>query len=508
MIFLRFYFIGLILLLSSYGSTRENHLSEVGQWMRFEVQIENPSWKGNPFDVLLEASFTSPSGREINCFGFYAGENNWRIYFMPDEIGKWTYQTHSPDIDLDGKSGNFTCKASGLDSPLSASGKQWRLKTGGGDFPVIWNPPLPEGKHWGFRGKSLSDPEIMKAIQFADKNVGARLLGFGELLIAPIDWAKDWPQDAVPYTKGKEGDEFYLPFWEQLNAKLDVARDHNMGAYIMLYSDDALTPDYFGITAHSAKELRFFRYVIARLACYPHILWDTGIDIGEYRNNDWINWFANWFLANDPWQHPVGSRSGGGSGGIMPQKGTYFSTGGASLPSRSLLLDIYSKSNVPVAQTDHWRPFIERGDWTNTKIRIATWRCGLSGAQALFPDYNQGVVHFDQAQLAGREIGFATNFFRNMLRFNLLDLQPSDDLLIAGDNAILAANTGKEYVVYDEDGGILTIDLSGTRQALRVDWYNPRNGETVPAGKIKGGKTHVFTSPTKGYDWVLHIFRK
>ena len=480
--------------------------AEVGQWKRFETRLENRSWQGNPFDIVLNVTFTSHSGRVINHLGFYAGRDTWKIYFMPDEVGKWTYHTHCLDPDLDGKSGEFTCIDSELDAPLIASGKRWKLTSNGGDFPVIWNPPVSDGAHWGFRGRNLSDPMVREALQFADEIIGARLLGFAALLIAPIDWAKDWPQSAVPYVVGEEGEEFYLPFWEGLNVKLDAARDRNMGAYIMLYSDDAMTPDHFGLTPHSKKELRLFRYVVARLACYPHILWDSGIDIGEYRNVEWIDWYVDWFRKRDPWHHPVASRSGGGSGGAMPQNGTYFSTGGAYLPSRSQLLELYSKIDVSVAHTDHWRPFIDRGDWTNQKIRVAMWRCGLSGAQALYPDYNQGVVQYDQVQKGGRYIGIATNFFRHELRSDLVDLQPHDDLLVAGDNAMLAANPGREYVVYDGDGGELTIDLTARRRAFQVNWYNPRTGETVRSKMIEGGKMHHFISPAEGQDWVLHIF--
>lgn len=480
---------------------------EIERWKRFEVQYKNNSWQGNPFDIVLEVIFTGPSGKKMTQFGFYSGEDTWSIYFMPVQKGKWTYQTHCADPDLDGKSGEFMCIDSELKGPLIPSGNRWKLKESGGDFPVIWNPPVPDGKHWGFRGRQLSDPVVQEALQFADEIIGARLLGFGPILIAPVDGAENWPQSALPYVIGKEGQEFYLPFWNQLNAKLDAARERNMGAYIMLYSDDEQKPDHFGLTPRSDRELCLFRYVVARLACYPHILWDSGIDIGEYRNVEWINWYADWFNRHDPWHHPVGSRTGGGSGGIMPETATYFSIGGVYLPSRSQLLDLY-KRDVPVAHTDHWRPFHTRGNWTHQKIRVAHWRCGLTGAQALYPDYNQGKVNYLEVRTGAQYIGFATHFFRSELRSDLLELQPHDDLLLAGNNAILAANPGKEYVVYDEDGGEALIDMTLERGTFEAVWYNPRTGNHAQSKIIEGGKAHSFSSPSKGIDWVLHIFAK
>lgn len=502
----RSYFILFLFLGLNFHCASADRFLKTGLWQRFEISIENSSWQGNPFDIILEVTFVSPSGRNLHHLGFYAGENTWKIYFMPDEKGKWTYQTQSDDEDLNNKSGKFTCIHSNLDAPLICDGKQWRLKNGNGDFPVIWNPAYPDGTHWGYRAHSVSDPDTEAALEFAEKVVGARLLGIGELLIAPYDWAKEWPQNAVPYVKGKEGDEFFLPFWDKLNERMDAARDRNMGAYIMLYSDDALTPDIFGITPHSEKELRFLRYVIARLACYPHILWDTGIDIGEYRNNDWINWFVSWFSEHDAWKHPVSSRSGGGSGGIMPENGSYYSLGGASLPSRAELLNYLSETKVPIAQTDHWRPFISRGNWNLQKIRTAMWRCGLSGAQALYPDFNQGIIQFDQLEQGAREIGIATNFFKNELRSDLLELAPHDELLVSAGEVILSASPGSEYVVYDEEGVGFSIDFSDTKHTFRSEWYNTRSGEKISNGKITGGKIQSFTAPAEGSDWVLHVY--
>ncbi|HKJ67266.1 MAG TPA: DUF5060 domain-containing protein [bacterium] len=477
----------------------------IPQWKRFEVTMQNSSREGNPFDLEVTGEFTSPSGRELVQIGFYAGDNTWKIYFMPDETGEWQYVTHSSDPELDGRSGGFVCVESELEGQLSADGNSWILKGDGGDFPVIWNPPVGDGMHWGFRGRALSDPSVQEALRFADEVVGARLLGFGAVLIVPTGWAEQWPQSAVPYTLGREGEQFFLPFWENLNQKLDAARDRGMGAYLMLYSDDEQTPDHFGLTPRSQKELRFFRYVIARLACYPHILWDSGIDIGEYRNRAWIDWFAEWFREHDPWEHPVGSRTGGGSGGAMPENATYFSTGGAYLPTREQLVE-YLNSEVPVAHTDHWRPFVERGDWSHRKIRIAHWRCALTGFQALYPDYNQGTVDWEQVLHGGEFIGHATTFFQTEVQADLRKLSPHDELVVSGEGAILTANPGEEYVLYDEDGGKVQVDLSHASGTLRFQWYDPGNGESQESNSVNGGTIQTFTTPTSGEDWVLHIY--
>ncbi len=47
--------------------------------------------------------------RSLFCEGFYDGDGIYRIRFMPDEPGKWTYITKSNIKELDSKKGNFTC---------------------------------------------------------------------------------------------------------------------------------------------------------------------------------------------------------------------------------------------------------------------------------------------------------------------------------------------------------------------------------------------------------------
>jgi hypothetical protein len=499
----------LLIYLTVMVANRLGHAEEVGIWKRYEISIKNPTWTGNPFDVELKGKFTGPQRREVEHRGFYAGDNTWKIYFMPDVVGEWTYSTESPDSELDSSQRAFQCIPSGLQGQLMATGNRWQLSEAGGDVPVIWNPPVPDGNHWGFRARALSDKSIRDAIELADEVVKARVISIGELLVIPTSWAKDWPQDSVPYVQGQEGTAFHFTFWDRLNAKLDALRDRGLGHYIMFYSDDALVPDRYGLKPKSPEELRFFRYAVARLACYPIVLWDTGIDIGEYRDRAWIDWFAVWFKTHDPWHHPVSSRSGGGSGGSLPKQASYFSTGGAGIPSRAELLNLLQRP-IPTVHTDHWRPFISRGDWTHDKIRTVQWRCALSGGQASFPDYNQGTVKFDQVATGARYIGFAAHFFRNELRGDVGDLVPHDELIVSGEYAILSAQTGSEYVVYDEDGGSVTVDLTGTPGQLKARWYNPRTGKISGETKTSGGKQQSFQSPTRGknHDWVLHIYRE
>lgn len=77
------------------------------QWGLYEVALPGPA-DGNPFtDVDLAATFRH-GAEQVDVRGFYDGEGIYRLRFMPDQVGDWSYVTHSNRPDLDGKTGAFT----------------------------------------------------------------------------------------------------------------------------------------------------------------------------------------------------------------------------------------------------------------------------------------------------------------------------------------------------------------------------------------------------------------
>jgi hypothetical protein len=82
----------------------------------FETQVVNGHTYANRFrDVTLDATYTGPCGKAVRFFGYYDGDgrgnqtgNVWKLRFMPDEKGIWSYICQFSD-GRPGKSGIFTC---------------------------------------------------------------------------------------------------------------------------------------------------------------------------------------------------------------------------------------------------------------------------------------------------------------------------------------------------------------------------------------------------------------
>lgn len=80
------------------------------QWDYTEISLE-ADFSGNPFkDVQLSATFQKED-QQIEILGFYDGNNQWKIRFMPTETGTWAFTTNSNLPALANHQGTIECKA-------------------------------------------------------------------------------------------------------------------------------------------------------------------------------------------------------------------------------------------------------------------------------------------------------------------------------------------------------------------------------------------------------------
>jgi len=115
------------------------------QWGLFELVLNGPS-DGNPYlDVELTAVFEA-DGQTRNVTGFYDGDGVYRLRFMPEAMGKWSYRTASNRAELDGVAGVVDVGPAneGDHGPVRAQGLQFRYADGSryinlGTTAYAWN---------------------------------------------------------------------------------------------------------------------------------------------------------------------------------------------------------------------------------------------------------------------------------------------------------------------------------------------------------------------------------
>lgn len=93
----------------------QSRAASIPRWDRFEANLESSADYSNPpQQAVLTAVFTSPRGQARKVYGFWDGGKTWRVRFLPNEIGQWTYKTSCSDANNKGlhqQSGEFTCTA-------------------------------------------------------------------------------------------------------------------------------------------------------------------------------------------------------------------------------------------------------------------------------------------------------------------------------------------------------------------------------------------------------------
>lgn len=81
---------------------------KVEKWGTFELTLKGPQ-SGDPFEgITFYAKFTHGDST-FTPQGFYDGNGIFKVRFMPDQEGTWTYKTYSNRKELNGKKGSFIC---------------------------------------------------------------------------------------------------------------------------------------------------------------------------------------------------------------------------------------------------------------------------------------------------------------------------------------------------------------------------------------------------------------
>lgn len=70
----------------------------VESWKCWEHSLIRSRTYDNPvLNVTLSVRYTSPAGKRYDCYGFWDGDKTYRIRFMFNQIGEWSWRTTCSD---------------------------------------------------------------------------------------------------------------------------------------------------------------------------------------------------------------------------------------------------------------------------------------------------------------------------------------------------------------------------------------------------------------------------
>jgi hypothetical protein len=242
---------------------------DIEKWDIYELSLSGPT-AGNPFVGIQFSAVFKHGDQTFEPEGFYDGNGLFKIRFMPNAEGLWTYQTKSNYEVLNDKKGQFTCKAasSGNHGPVRVRNQyHFGYEDGTPFFP--FGTTIYE---WPFQSDAIRKQTIETL-----KNSPFNKARF--LVVPP--WNKDYIEGPRAITcfpfegNSKENWDFSRlnpEFFRRLEQCVTELGNIGIQAELILfrpYDDGKWGFD----TMDMATNERFVRYVIARFAAYRHVWW-------------------------------------------------------------------------------------------------------------------------------------------------------------------------------------------------------------------------------------------
>ena len=267
----------------------------VERWGTYELTLEGPS-EGNPFvDAAFGARFRC-GHRTVDVDGFYDGDGLYRVRFMPDTVGEWSYETRSNRSCLSGKTGEFTCipPSERNHGPVRVRDTQhFVYEDGTGYIPVGTTCYA-----WTHQGDALEEQTLatLKASPFNKIRmcVFPKHYDFNKNE-PPCHAFEGSPEAVFDFTR------FNPAYFRRLEKRIGDLRDLGIEADLILFHPY----DRWGYsTMDEATDERYLRYVVARLSSYRNVWWSLAneYDLMKKTTNDFDRFFRI-VQECDPYQH-------------------------------------------------------------------------------------------------------------------------------------------------------------------------------------------------------------
>ncbi len=447
------------------------------------------------YGVELEALFFSPSGRRVVWWGFYDGNgqggqagNIWKIRFMPDELGEWTFQWKFTDGSLGGN-GTFAAVDNSRHpkkpGPLKHDPNihQW-LMTADGDRHVFLNM---------YKTSFLTPNYFVDPKSHLDHLVK---YGFDVQFISGLN--------GFQYVDAEKNDRNPFPFMDTINyvPRLQGWHFAENGLFRELYERNLYVYDFIGFYGGNKiydlhrKPISFqnkvIKYWLLRTAPYYMFLYSVGFELPEYVvTPSWPVERAKFIKEIDPWDHLVTAHelrqwNYGCSSEIdfsALQNDDHFH-------ERGLMV-----WNSPSKPHPHCNECIWNAKWqkqgTEASHRKDLWDGITAGMSNSFiaKDNEIGLMAFKNAN----------DFLKSGVKW--WTMKPHDELIQKGD-AYALANPGSEYIIYSHSGRTFTLRLAAGSYHWR--WFSPASGSYFEWSILPGDAIVQFDKPDEN-DWVLQI---
>ena len=492
----------------------------VPRWQPRDFAFRSGDQVANPFMLAFTAEVTGPDGKSFETPGFFDGDGMWKIRVSPTAEGEWSLVTRSEIKGLDGLKAGFTCvknagaNAHGVlrvdpDHPhhfIFADGTRFFMQ--GYEYDWLWALDMDKP----------GVPLVKQSLDLLAKH------GFNYIILN--SYAHD-----TAWRKGKTGPDDYGPPllypWDGSNDHHDQSRMNV--AYWRHYDEVIAAMNERGIQAHilikvynksvkwpahgSDEEKLFFRWLVARYAAYPNIIWDYSKEAHYEKDLAYKQSCLKWLRDSDPYHHlmTVHDDDKANDSGAYDAL-TDFRADQQHGKFHDTILRQRERRAWPVANVESDYECgpggigdMTYGQVTSPEDTVRTlWEIQMAGG---YTGYYYTYTAWDVVRPLDVPPGYAyMKHFGEFWRATAYwKLEPSDKLVSAG---WCLADPGREYVVFQNQMQPFTLEIAAATSPLAGEWFNPHTGKRTPAGSFNNG-TAKLTPPA---DWgdaplVLHLKR-
>jgi len=522
------------------------------RFIEVAVNVDQPD-AANPFtDAAVEGRFTPPGGQPLAVEGFCDSADGkvFRIRFMPSQPGDYAYSVMYRQGTYEARhEGRFSAQKSRYPGLLRVDREHpYHFIYEGSGEHFFWNSTTT---YWllGWQNDGIIQTSLERLAKLGVNRIRVALSGrtrdamrWKEPDVKPSDEfqfrLEPWPAARPENIEdpGYDVTRFNLDHFHKCERMLDHARKRGVQVSIIFHLDGAdKGVDPFGKERMGGPdEQRYYRYVVARLAAFPNVMWDVTNEWHLFRNEAWVEKMGQLVKDCDPYDHLTSVHGKG----VFPFRTSPWADfamyqcwdehGGYAFMLKNRREQ--EKAGRPMPQVNEEYGYEDHypypwGEGRIAPARAADNRRHLAWQMAMAGGYQttgeRANVPGCGGWITGRGDDSMTMLegYRHMVSFFTQvpwwRLNPDNDFFEVTDGpgsdaggrdsmpAVVGmrSNDGELGVLYFSSGGsakIKTGSLTGDPQAK---WFNPRTGQYSSASPDEQGR---FAAPDD-QDWALQF---
>ena len=365
-------------------------METIQQWDRYEFSKRVDAHVANPFTDVRLAATVRGDGLVREVEGFYDGDGVFKLRFLGETPGEYTFETRSNLPELQGLTGQFTvtAPAEGVHGPVRAAGTRFRYADDTpafimGTTAYVWHHRPAEVRAQTLDSFSRYGFNKIRMLVFPKHYTG----GFGA-----IDVSYEPPY--YPFEGEPKALNFSRPnpqFFAHLEQCIDDLMQRGIEADVILFHPYDSGHWDIDVGMDEDDALLYLKYIVARLSSFRNVWWSLAneYDIDKLRGiigpnrRDW-DVIGAFIEARDPYGHLISSHNIP-FGIIYPDREWLTHVSYQHPDTYTLLLELQDQYRKPVINDEYQYEGNVPDDWGNSGPELVVerhWKSLMAGGYA------------------------------------------------------------------------------------------------------------------------------